>query len=87
MPLSSVTEGWARQQFQVCLDEFLTEVEALIGTGVPVVLDPLAEVPDEPTGADGPAQSSEREASASPEEPVPASPTTQQDTGSQQSAA
>ncbi len=87
VPLSSVTEGWARQQFQVCLDEFLTEVEALIGTGVPVVLEPLAEAPDEPTGVEGPAPTSKREAPASPEKPVPAPPTTQQDTGSQQSAA
>ncbi len=87
VPLSSVTEGWARQQFQVCLDEFLTEVEALIGTGVPVVLDPLAEAPDEPTAADGPAPTSEPEAPASPQEPAPAPPTTQQDTGPQQSAA
>ncbi|MCH8210351.1 MAG: hypothetical protein IIB99_03155 [Planctomycetes bacterium] len=106
VPLSSVTEGWARQQFQVCLDEFLTEVEALIGTGVPVVLDPLAEAPDEPTAADGPAPTSKREAPASPEKPAPAPqtatppdaaptaseaaktpPATQQDTGSQQSAA
>ena len=106
VPLSSVTEGWARQQFQVCLDEFLTEVEALIGTGVPVVLDPLAKAPDEPTAADGPAPTSKREAPASPEKPAPAPqtatppnaaptaskaaktpPTTQQDTGSQQSAA
>ncbi len=39
IPLADVTEGWARQQFEVCLDEFLGEVEAMIGTGLPVVLD------------------------------------------------
>ncbi|MCH8314397.1 MAG: hypothetical protein IIA64_00355 [Planctomycetes bacterium] len=84
VPLSSVTEGWARQQFQVCLDEFLTEVEVLIGTGVPVVLDPLAKAPDEPTGADGPAPTSKREAPAAPKKPVPAPPTAQQQESSAQ---
>ena len=87
VPLSSVTEGWACQQFQVCLDEFLTEVEALIGTGVPVVLDPLAEAPDEPADAEGSVQSSKRKAPAFPEKPAPAPPTTHQDSGAQQSAA
>ncbi len=75
VPLSDVTEGWARQQFQVCLDEFLSEVEALIGTGVPVVLDPPTEVPGAPIRQDGPARSSER---ATPAAPAPAPPTTQQ---------
>ena len=103
VPLSSVTEGWARQQFQVCLDEFLTEVEALIGTGVPVVVDPPAEVPAEPIGADGPTQITKSTALApappaeQPQQPPPqtnpqtsAPPSTTptlQDGGSQQTAA
>ena len=51
IPLADVTEGWARQQFEVCLDEFLGEVEAMIGTGLPVVLDDKAETPSDPSQA------------------------------------
>lgn len=47
IPLSDVTEGWARQQFEVCLDEFLGEVEAMVGTGLPTVLDEKAETPSD----------------------------------------
>jgi len=74
VPLSSVTEGWARQQFQICLDEFLSEVEALIGTGVPVVVDPPAASTQTPASTKEPTQTKKDAALVEPVDEKPKRP-------------